>query len=93
MAFSPLAKTQPLCFWQFGFITVNLTVILNFICVKMTMNSDYDSVVGVILPVENKILPIVHLILKLTKTHPLLYTFCQKHSGCIFASGKNGSTP
>ena len=25
MAFLPLAKTQPLCFWQFGFITVNLT--------------------------------------------------------------------
>ena len=37
---------------------------------KMTMNCDYDSVVGVILPVENKILPIVHLNLKLTKTHP-----------------------
>ena len=59
----------------------------------MTMNCEYDSVVGVILPVENKILPIVHLILKLTKTHPLFYTFCQKHSGCVFASGKNGSTP
>ena len=71
--------------------TVNLTVILNFICVKMTMNCEYDSVVGVILPVENKLLPIVHLILKLTKT--LYYTFCQKHSGCVFASGKNGSTP
>ena len=42
---------------------------------------------------ENKILPIVHLILNLTKTHILFYTFCQKHSGCIFASGKNGSTP
>ncbi len=39
--------------------------------VKMTMNCDYDSVVGVILPVENKILKIIHLILKLTKTHPL----------------------
>ena len=37
----------------------------------MTMNCEYDSVVGVILPVENKILPIVHLKLKLTKTHPL----------------------
>jgi len=49
----------------------------------MTMNCDYDSVGGVILPVENKILPIVHLKLKLTKTHPLFYTF---------GSGKNGST-
>ena len=48
---------------------MNLTVILNFIGVKMTMNCEYDSIVGVILPVENKILPIVHLIL--TKTHPL----------------------
>ena len=70
-----------------------LTVIFNFIGVKMTMNCEYDSVVGVILPVENKILPIVHLKLKLTKTHQLFYTFCQKHSGFVFASGKNGSTP
>ena len=73
--------------------TVNLTVILNFIGVKMTMNCDYDSEVGVILPVENKVLQIVHLRLKLTKTHLLVYTFCQKHSGSVFASGKNGSTP
>ena len=58
----------------------------------MTMNCDYDSVVGVIMPVENKILPIVNLMLKLTNTHPLFYTFCQKHSGCIFASCLNGST-
>ena len=35
--------------------TVNLKVILNFIGVKMTMNGDYYSIVGVILPVENKI--------------------------------------
>ena len=69
--------------------TVNLTVILNFIGVKLTINSE----VGVILPVENKILPLFYLKLKLTKTHPLFYTFCQKHSGCVFASGKNGSTP
>ncbi len=60
---------------------------------EMTMNCDYDSVVGVILPVDNKIVPIVHLKLKLTKTHPLFYTCCQKHSGFVFASGKNGSTP
>ena len=59
----------------------------------MTMNCDYDIVVSVISPVVNEILPIVHLILRLTKTHPLFYTFCQKHSGCVFASGKNGSTP
>ena len=58
----------------------------------MTMNCEYDSVVGVILPVENKILPIVHLILKLTKTQPLFCTYCQKHSGCLFGFGKNGST-
>ena len=69
----------------------DLTV-MNFIGVKMTGNFDYDSVVGVILPVENKILLIVHLILKLTKTHPLCYNLCQKYSGCGFASGKNGST-
>ncbi len=30
----------------------------------------YDSVLGVIFPVENIILPIVHLKLKLTKRHP-----------------------
>ena len=71
MAFLPLAKIYDIRF------------ILNFRGVKMSMNFDYDSVVGVILPVKNKILPIVHLILKLTKTHPLFYTFCQKHSGCV----------
>ena len=54
----------------------------------MTMNCEYDSVVGVILPVENKILPIVHFKLKLTITHSLFSTFCQKYSGCVFASGK-----
>ncbi len=59
----------------------------------MTMNCDNDSEVGVILPVKNKILPIVHLIFKLTKTHPLVHTFCQKHSRYMFARGKNGSTP
>ncbi len=48
----------------------------------MTMNCYYDSVVDVTLPVENIILPIVHLILKLTT--PLFK---------LFASGKNGSTP
>ncbi len=35
----------------------NRTVILNFIGVKMTTNCEFDSVVGIILPVENKILP------------------------------------
>ncbi len=49
---------------------MNLTVILNFIGVKMTKNCEYESVVGVIFPVENIILPIVRLKLKLTKTHP-----------------------
>ena len=57
MAFLPLAKTH------FCHKTVNLTIILDFIGVKMSMNCDYDSVVGVIMPVENKILPIVYLIL------------------------------
>ena len=33
----------------------------------MTMNCDYESVVGVILPVENKILPIVHVNLEFAK--------------------------
>ncbi len=51
----------------------------------MTINCEYDSVVGVILPVENKILPI-----EIDKNTP---TFCQKHSGYVFASGKNGSDP
>ncbi len=35
--------------------------ILNVIGVKMTLNCDYESVVCVILPVEDKILPIVLL--------------------------------
>ena len=47
----------------------------------MTMNcADYDSVVSVIFPVENKILPIVHLKLELTKTHPLF----DKNTAVVF---------
>ena len=49
LPFLPLAKTHPLYFCH---ETVNLTVILNFIGVKMTMNCDNDSVVGVFLPVQ-----------------------------------------
>ncbi len=48
-------------------VSCNLTVIL-----KMTMNCDYDSVGGVILPVENKILSIdctSHI--EIDKKHPL----------------------
>ena len=44
------------------------------------MNCEYDSVVGVILPVENKITPIKQLILNLTKTHPLF----AKHTAVFF---------
>ncbi len=58
---------------------MKLTVILNFIGVKMTMNCDYDSVVGVILPVENKILLIVHavflLVVKMAATLNLFLKF------------------
>ena len=43
----------------------------------MTMNCEYDSVVSVILPVENKILLILHLQLKLTKTLPLFSLFAR----------------
>ena len=57
--------------------------------VKMTMNCEYDSVVGVILLVENKILPQIEI----DKNTPTLLHSGQKHSGCVFASGKNGSTP
>ncbi len=67
----------------FCYKTVNLTVILNFIVVKMTINCDYDSEVGVILPVENKILLIVHLILKLKKcTH--FFTLFDKNTAAMF---------
>ncbi len=59
----------------------------------LLLRGEDKVIVGVILPVENKIMPIVHLKLKLTKTHPLFYTFCPKHSGCVFAGGKNVSTP
>ncbi len=64
----------------------------HFIGVKMTMNCDHDSILGVVLPVENRILPIVHPI-EIDKNTPLFYTFCLKHSSCILASGKNGSAP
>ncbi len=62
---------------------MNLTVILNFIVVKMTMNCEYDSVVGVILPVENKILSNVHLKLKLTK-HTHFFTLFAKNTVAVF---------
>ena len=64
---------------------------VGLIVVKMTMNCDYDSAVGVILPVENKILPIVHLILpiEIDKYTPTFFTlFAKNHSGSVFASGK-----
>ena len=38
------------------------------------MNSDYDSEEVEILPVENKILPILHLIFKLTKKPHFFFT-------------------
>ena len=47
------------------------------------MNCNYDSVVGVLLPVENKILPIILLTLKLTKTHPLFTPFA-KNTAVVF---------
>ncbi len=46
----------------------------------MTMNCDNDSVLGVIMPVENKMLPILNLILILTKTHPLF----AKNTAAVF---------
>ena len=62
---------------------MNLTVILNFIGVKMTMNCEYDSVVGVILLVVKKILPIVHFKLKLTK-HSHFFTLFAKNTAAVF---------
>ncbi len=47
------------------------------------MNSDYDSEVGEILPVENKILPILHLKLKLTK-HTRIFTLYAKNTAVVF---------
>ncbi len=49
----------------------------------MTLNCEYDSVVGVILPVENKILPIVHLKLKLT-IHTQFCTLFAKNTAAVF---------
>ncbi len=49
----------------------------------MTMNCEYDSVVGVILPVDNKRLPIVHLKLNLTKKHPF-FTLLAKKTAVVF---------
>ena len=50
------------------------------------INGYYDNVVGVILPVENKMLPIVHLILKLTKNTPTFLHFLPKTQRLCFAS-------
>ncbi len=49
----------------------------------MSMNFDYDSVLGVILPVENKILPIIHLTLKLTK-HIQFFTLFAENTAAVF---------
>ena len=49
----------------------------------MTMNCDYDSVVGVINPVENKILQIVHLILNWQK-HTHFFTLFAKNTVVVF---------
>ncbi len=68
-----------------------MTVILNFIGLKMTMNCDYDSIVGVILPVENKYCQLYNI--EIDKNTPTFLHLCQKHSGFVFASGKNGSIP
>ena len=43
--------------------------------------------------VENKILPIVHLKLKLTKHTPFFTLFAKNTAAMFLASGKNGSTP
>ena len=67
---------------------MNLTVLMNFIGVKMTTNCDYK---GVILPVENKILHTSHI--ELDKNTSTFLHFLQKYSGHVFASGKNGSNP
>ncbi len=49
---------------------------------KMTMNREYDSEGGVILPVENKLLSIVHLLLKLTKN--IHFTLFAKNRAVVF---------
>ncbi len=48
----------------------------------MTMNCDYDSVEGVILPVENKILPIVQCKpnIEIDKNTPTFFTLFAKNS-------------
>ena len=44
--------------------------------------NEYTSVVGVILPVENEILPIIHLILKLTK-HNHFFTLFSNNTAVV----------
>ncbi len=62
-------------------------------CVKMIMNCDYDSVVDVILPVENKILLVVRTPrIEIDKHTPTFLRFLPKTQRLIFASGKNGRT-
>ncbi len=62
--------------------------------VKMTKNCDYDSVVGVILPVENRI-PIANCTpqIEIDKNTPLFYTVCQKHSQLFLLVVKMAAPP
>ncbi len=48
------------------------------------MNCEYYTAVGVNLPVENKILPTVHLKLKFTEKHPLFFTLFAKNTAAVF---------
>ena len=49
-----------------------------------------DSSKGVILSVDKKNIAKNTAKIEIDKNK---YPFCQKHSGCIFASGKSSSTP
>ncbi len=51
---------------------------------KMTMNWEYDSVVGVILPVENKILPIYTPQIEINKNTPIFFTLFAKNTAAVF---------
>ncbi len=57
------------------------------------MICDYDSVVGVILWMIKYCLLYSTPHIEIDNNTPTFLHFCQKHSVCVFASGKNGSTP
>jgi len=64
MAFLPLAKTQPLCFWQFGFITLQLSFLRHLIKIQLFFTLFAKNIAVVFL-----------LMVKMAAPQPVIFQF------------------